>query len=52
MDDQVDIRGFLEVHVWILYGFSDQGRKLCSAKKVVVFAQQVGRKSDQRMNRA
>jgi len=26
MDIDVDIRGFLEIHVWICYGFSDQGR--------------------------
>ena len=25
MDIHVDIRGFLEIHVWICYGFSDQG---------------------------
>jgi len=25
MDIQVDIRGFLEIHAWICYGFSDQG---------------------------
>jgi len=25
MDIQVDIRGFLEIHAWIFYGFSDQG---------------------------
>jgi len=24
MDIHVDIRGFLETHVWICYGFSDQ----------------------------
>jgi len=24
MDIHVDIRGFLEIHVWIWYGFSDQ----------------------------
>jgi len=26
MDIHVDIRGFLEIHVWIFYGFSDQGK--------------------------
>ena len=25
MDIHVDIRGFLEIHAWIFYGFSDQG---------------------------
>jgi len=25
MDIHVDIRGFLEIHAWICYGFSDQG---------------------------
>ena len=25
MDLHVNIRGFLEIHVWICYGFSDQG---------------------------
>ena len=25
MDIDVDIRGFLEIHAWICYGFSDQG---------------------------
>jgi len=25
MDFHVDIRGFLEIHAWICYGFSDQG---------------------------
>ena len=25
MDIHVDIRGFLEIHGWICYGFSDQG---------------------------
>jgi len=25
MDIHFDIRGFLEIHVWICYGFSDQG---------------------------
>jgi len=25
MDIFVDIREFLEIHVWIFYGFSDQG---------------------------
>jgi len=28
MDIHVDIRGFLEIHAWICYGFSDQGRDL------------------------
>ena len=27
MDIHVDIRGFLEIHAWICYGFSDQGVK-------------------------
>jgi len=27
MDIHVDIRGFLEFHAWICYGFSDQGIK-------------------------
>jgi len=25
MDIHVNIRGFLEIHAWICYGFSDQG---------------------------
>jgi len=25
MDIHVDIRGFLEIHAWICYGFSEQG---------------------------
>jgi len=25
MDIHVDIQGFLEIHAWICYGFSDQG---------------------------
>jgi len=25
MNIHVDIRGFLETHAWICYGFSDQG---------------------------
>jgi len=25
MDIHVDIRGFLEIYVWICYGFSDKG---------------------------
>jgi len=25
MDIHVDIRGFLEIHAWVCYGFSDQG---------------------------
>ena len=25
MDIHVDIRGFLEIHAWICYGFSNQG---------------------------
>jgi len=25
MDIHVDIRGFLEIHAWIWYGFTDQG---------------------------
>jgi len=25
MDIHVDIRGFLGIHAWICYGFSDQG---------------------------
>ena len=28
MDIHVDIRGFLEIHGWICYGFSDQGHKM------------------------
>jgi len=33
MDIHVDIREFLEIHAWICYGFSDQGREreLCIA---------------------
>jgi len=27
MDIHVDIRGFLEIHAWICYGFSDQGKQ-------------------------
>ena len=27
MDIHVDIRGFLEIHAWICYGFSDQGTR-------------------------
>ena len=27
MDIYVGIHGFLEIHVWICYGFSDQGYK-------------------------
>ena len=30
MDVHVDIRGFLEIHAWICYGFSDQGSLLNS----------------------
>jgi len=26
MDILVDIRGFLEIHAWVFYGFSEQGR--------------------------
>jgi len=26
MDIHVDIRGFLEIHAWICYGFSDHGK--------------------------
>ena len=29
MDIHVDIRGFLEIHVWICYEFSDQGTGMC-----------------------
>jgi len=28
MDIHVDIRGFLEIHAWICYGFSDQESEL------------------------
>jgi len=27
MDIHVDVRGFLEIHAWICYGFSDQVKK-------------------------
>jgi len=34
MDIHFDIRGFLEIHVWICYGFSNQGTELarCAAQ--------------------
>jgi len=28
MDIHIDIHGFLEIHVWICYGFSDQGHRV------------------------
>jgi len=33
MDIYVDIRGFLGIHVWICYGFSDQGECFCKILK-------------------
>ena len=35
MDIHVDIRGFLEIHAWICYGFSDQGNSLFVPKAAV-----------------
>ena len=32
MNIHVDIRGFLELHEWICYGFSDQGKDECKWK--------------------
>jgi len=26
MDIHIDVRGFFEIHAWLCYGFSDQGR--------------------------
>jgi len=34
MDIHVDIRGFLESHVWICYGFSHQGTFLVVVHKI------------------
>jgi len=34
IDIHVDIRGFLEFHLWIPYGFSDQGVALYSLSEV------------------
>jgi len=33
MDIHVDICGFLEIHAWICYGFSDQGKSNVPEKK-------------------
>jgi len=33
MDIHVDIRGFLEIHAWICYGFSDRG---CQAIQSII----------------
>jgi len=36
MDIHVDIHGFLEIYVWICYGFSDQGRFVHSTHRATV----------------
>jgi len=38
MDIHVDIRGFLEIHAWICYGFSEQGSWHYNIKTVRVMA--------------
>jgi len=40
MDIHVDIRGFLEIHVWICYGFSEQGMGFnCASLPIEVYTQ-------------
>jgi len=51
MDIHVDIRRFLEIHAWICYGLSDQGRDLrascfLSANVKSAQGQQVWRQED------
>jgi len=37
VDIHVDIRGFLEIHVWIWYGFSDSSYVMCSLQSLLSF---------------